>query len=72
MSGLIYKDLLCQMKTLKTFVVVLVVYGALAVGGLWDTNILTTLMFVIVIMLPINIFPLTARPSGRASAWPCR
>lgn len=56
MTGLIYKDLLCQMKTLKTFVVVLVVYGALAVGGLWDTNILTTLMFVIVIMLPINNF----------------
>lgn len=56
MTGLIYKDLLCQMKTLKTFVLVLVVYGALAVGGLWDTNILTTLMFVIVIMLPINNF----------------
>lgn len=56
MSGLIYKDLLCQMKSLKTFVAVFVVYGALAVSGLWDASILTTLMFVIVIMLPINNF----------------
>lgn len=56
MSGLIYKDLLCQMKSLKTFVAVFVVYGALAVSGLWDTSILTTLMLVIVIMLPINNF----------------
>ena len=56
MTGLILKDLLILRKTLRSYLLFLVVYAGIAFSGVWSADIVGVLMVVMVVMLPMNVF----------------
>lgn len=56
MSGLILKDFLILRKTLRAYLLVWIVYAAIAFSGVWSADIVGVLMVVMVMMLPMNVF----------------
>ena len=56
MTGLILKDFLILLKTLRSYLFVLVVYAGVAFTGVWSADIVGVLMVVTVTMLPMNVF----------------
>ncbi len=56
MTGLILKDLLILRKTLRSYLLFLVVYAGIAFSGVWSADIVGVLMVVVVMMLPMNVF----------------
>ena len=56
MSGLIWKDLLILRKSLRSYLLVAVVYAAIAFSGVWSADIVGVLMVVVVMILPMNVF----------------
>lgn len=56
MTGLILKDLLILRKTLRSYLLILIVYAGIAFSGAWSADIVGVLMVVMVMMLPMNVF----------------
>ena len=56
MTGLILKDILVMRKTIKTYILFLVFYFVLAAKGLFEISFVTTIVEIIVMMLPIAAF----------------
>ena len=56
MTELILKDLLILRKTLRSYLLFLVVYAGIAFSGVWSADIVGVLMVVVVMMLPMNVF----------------
>ncbi|MGE4276266.1 MAG: ABC-2 transporter permease [Lawsonibacter sp.] len=56
MTGLILKDILVMRKTLKTYILFLAFYAAMALFGVFSLNFVVAFIQVIVIMLPISAF----------------
>lgn len=56
MTGLVLKDILVMRKTLKTYVLFLIFYALLAVMGIFDVSIITSMIQVIIMLLPISAF----------------
>ena len=56
MTGLIMKDLLVMRKALKTYSLFLAFYLLLAIMGVFDISLVTTMINVIIMMLPIGAF----------------
>ena len=56
MTGLILKDFLILRKTLRSYLLILVVYAGIAFSGAWSADIVGVLMVVMVMMLPMNVF----------------
>lgn len=56
MTGLIFKDILVMRKTLKTYLLFLVFYSAMALFGVFSLSFVVAFIQVIVIMLPISAF----------------
>lgn len=56
MSGLILKDFLILRKTLRSYLLILIVYAGIAFSGAWSADIVGVLMVVMVMMLPMNVF----------------
>ncbi|MEA4933008.1 MAG: ABC-2 transporter permease [Lawsonibacter sp.] len=56
MTGLILKDILVMRKTLKTYLLFLVFYAAMALFGVFSLNFVVAFIQVIVMMLPISAF----------------
>lgn len=56
MTGLILKDLLILRKTLRSYLVILVVYTAIAFSGFWSASFIGGFMMVMVSVLPMNVF----------------
>ena len=56
MTGLIWKDLLVLRRQLRTYLIFLVAYGALAVAGLFPLAAVTAVIQILLIMLPVSAF----------------
>lgn len=56
MTGLILKDFLILRKTLRSYLLILIVYAGIAFSGAWSADIVGVLMVVMVMMLPMNVF----------------
>lgn len=56
MTGLILKDFLVLRKTLRTYLLISVMYAAIAFSGAWSPSIVGTLMVMMVAILPMNVF----------------
>ena len=56
MTGLILKDLLVLRKSLRSFLLVLLVYGAIVFGGVWPPEVAAGLMMTMTAILPMNVF----------------
>lgn len=56
MTGLILKDFLILRKTLRSYLLVLVVYAAVAFSGFWSGSFVGAFIMVMVAMLPMNVF----------------
>ena len=56
MTGLILKDFLILRKTLRSYLMILIVYAGIAFSGAWSADIVGVLMVVMVMMLPMNVF----------------
>lgn len=56
MTGLILKDFLILRKTLRSYLLILIVYAGIAFSGAWSADIVGILMVVMVMMLPMNVF----------------
>lgn len=56
MTGLILKDFLGLRKALKSYLIILVIYVALTVFGVWTPSFTTGFLSVIVTMLPFTCF----------------
>lgn len=56
MTGLIWKDFLILRKTLRSYLLILIVYAGIAFSGAWSADIVGVLMVVMVMMLPMNVF----------------
>lgn len=56
MTGLILKDFLILRKTLRSYLLILVVYAGIAFTGVWTADIVGVLMVVMVMILPMNVF----------------
>lgn len=56
MTGLIVKDFLILRKTLRSYLVILLFYAALAFTGVWQPSYVSGFMLVMVSVLPMNIF----------------
>lgn len=56
MTGLVLKDILVMRKTLKTYILFLIFYALLAVIGVFDVSIITSMIQVIIMLLPISAF----------------
>lgn len=56
MTGLILKDFLILRKTLRSYLLIMIVYAAIAFTGAWSADIIGVLMVVTVMMLPMNVF----------------
>ncbi len=56
MTGLILKDFLCLRKVLKSYLIVLVIYVALTVAGVWSPAFTTGFFSVMAAMLPFTCF----------------
>ena len=56
MTGLIVKDFLILRKTMRTYLLMTVLYTALSLTGAWGPEMLSGFLMVIVAMLPMNVF----------------
>ena len=56
MSGLIVKDFLILRKTLRSYLLILAIYVAVAFAGSWSASFVGGFMMVMVAMLPMNVF----------------
>ena len=56
MIGLVYKDFLCLRKSAASYLFVVAIYGLLTVAGVWDGTILSTVLAVLISMLPYSCF----------------
>lgn len=56
MTGLILKDALVMRKTLKTYILFLAFYAAMAVMGIFSLGFVVAFLQVIVMMLPLSAF----------------
>lgn len=56
MSGLIVKDFLILRKTLRSYLLILAIYVAVAFAGYWSASFVGGFMMVMVAMLPMNVF----------------
>lgn len=56
MSGLILKDLLILRKSVGSFLVVALIYGAFSFSGFWSADFFGAMIMIIVSMLPMNVF----------------
>ena len=56
MSGLIVKDFLILRKTLRSYLLILAIYVAVAFLGYWPDSFVGGFMMVMVAMLPMNVF----------------
>ena len=56
MTGLILKDLLILRKTLRSYLLILAIYVAVAFAGYWSASSVGGFMMVMVAMLPMNVF----------------
>lgn len=56
MTGLILKDLLILRKTLRSYLLILAIYVAVAFAGYWSASFVGGFMMVMVAMLPMNVF----------------
>ncbi len=56
MTGLILKDFLILRKTLRSYLLILVVYAAVAFSGFWSGSFVGAFIMVMVAMLPMNVF----------------
>lgn len=56
MTGLILKDFLILRKTLRSYLLILVIYSAVAFSGFWPGSFVGAFIMVMVAMLPMNVF----------------
>lgn len=56
MTGLILKDFLILRKTLRSYLMILVIYAAVAFSGFWQASFVSGFMMVMVSVLPMNVF----------------
>ena len=56
MSGLIVKDFLILRKTLRSYLLILAIYVAVAFAGYWSSSFVGGFMMVMVALLPMNLF----------------
>ena len=56
MTGLILKDFLILRKTLRTYLLFLIVYVGLAFSGIWSPGFVGGFVMVMVAVLPMNVF----------------
>lgn len=56
MSGLILKDFLILRKTLRSYLMILAIYAAVAFSGFWQASFVSGFMMVMVSVLPMNVF----------------
>ncbi len=56
MTGLILKDFLILRKTLRSYLMILAIYAAVAFSGFWQASFVSGFMMVMVSMLPMNVF----------------
>ena len=56
MTGLMRKDLLVLRKQLRTYLIFLVIYGALSVAGLFPLAAVAAMIQILMVMLPISAF----------------
>ena len=56
MIGLVIKDFLILRKSLRSYLLILAVYAAIAFSGVWSADIVGVLMVVMVAILPMNVF----------------
>ena len=56
MSGLIVKDFLILRKTLRSYLLILAIYVAVAFAGYWSSSFVGGFMMVMVALLPMNTF----------------
>lgn len=56
MTGLILKDLLILRKSLRSYLMMLLIYAGIAFTGVWSADIVGVLMVVMVTLLPMNVF----------------
>ena len=56
MTGLILKDFLILRKSLRSYLLILIVYAGIAFSGVWSADIVGVLMVVMVMLLPMNVF----------------
>ena len=56
MTGLVIKDFLILRKTLRTYLLFVVVYLALAGSGVWSPEFVSGFVMILTAMLPMNVF----------------
>lgn len=56
MTGLILKDFLILRKTFRIYLLFIVLYGGLALTGIWTPEAVGGVLMVLVAMLPLNVF----------------
>ena len=56
MSGLVFKDLMILRKQGKAYLLILGVYAALALAGVFDYSIISSMMVVLLMMMPMATF----------------
>lgn len=56
MTGLILKDFLILRKTMRTYLLFIVIYGGLAATGVWSPEFISGFIMVMTAMLPMNAF----------------
>ena len=56
MTGLVIKDFLILRKTLRTYLLFIVVYLALAGSGVWKPEFVAGFVMVMIAVLPMNVF----------------
>ncbi|MCI8422937.1 MAG: ABC-2 transporter permease [Lawsonibacter sp.] len=56
MTGLIWKDLLVSMKTIRAYAMVMAIYFGMALMGIFNFSFVSSFLSVMMIMLPIGAF----------------
>jgi len=56
MTGLILKDFLVMRRAMRSYLIFLAFYGALALTGMFDLSVVTAMLQVMLLMLPISAF----------------
>lgn len=56
MTGLILKDFFILRKTLRSYLMILLIYAAIAFSGFWQASFVAGFMMVMTAMLPMNVF----------------
>lgn len=56
MTGLIIKDFLVLRKTLRSYLMILLIYAVVAFSGFWQASFVAGFMMMMTAMLPMNVF----------------